>query len=565
MKNQKLLLPLGVVALVLIAALAYFWATAAIDSLYAFRSPLAQNPPAPDPAPGNPLTRRVVFVLIDGLRYDTANDAAVMPFLAELRAQGASAEVRSRPPSFSAPSYTVIFTGAWPDISDGPAVNMDYDEYWTWTQDDLFSAVHRAGGRTAISAYNWFEKLVPQDAVADHFYTAGEDKDADRAVVDAALPWLQSGDHQLVLIHIDQVDYAGHHEGGPVSPNWNAAAKRSDDLLREIVAPLDLTQDTVLVTSDHGHLDRGGHGGPEAILLRQPLVLAGAGIKPGALDGLAYQVDHAPTVAALLGANLPASSEGRVLTPLLAVDGAQVEAINLATARQQAGLAAEYISSIGWGLGDGGSPLPKMDVNAIQTAQRQKLTAYRIVRAVPALILFALLVFALWRARGRALLWGLIGVLAYLVVFNVRYALLSGRTYSLSSVLAANELIMYVAINTLLAFVVGWLVFIWGARVRPDGSATAWRSKPIGSAARLTVGWALLAVAIVMLPALLSFALNGPLISWTLPDFPTFFLGFLATLQALFIAVFGLLFAGIAALIALARRSRERRPLPRTV
>ena len=108
------------------------------------------------------------------------------------------------------------------------------------------------------------------------------------------------------------------------------------------------------------------------------------------------------------------------------------------------------------------------------------------------------------------------------------------------------------AINTLLAFLVGWLVFAFGARVFAR------------DAARLTVGWALLAVAIVMLPALFSFAFNGPLIGWTLPHFPTFFLGFLATLQALFIAAFGLLFAGIAAIIALARRSRARRPLPRT-
>jgi hypothetical protein len=187
----------------------------------------------------------------------------------------------------------------------------------------------------------------------------------------------------------------------------------------------------------------------------------------------------------------------------------------------------------------------------MQAAKARRLLGERIPRAVLAVVLLALLIVALWRARGRTLMWGLIGVLAYLVVFNVRYALLSGRTYSLSSVLVANELIVYVALNTLLAFVVGWLVFALGARVFSR------------DAARLTVGWALLAVAMVMLPALLSFALNGPLISWTLPDFPTFFLGFLATLQALFIAAFGLLFAGIAALIALARRSRANRSLPR--
>jgi hypothetical protein len=55
-------------------------------------------------------------------------------------------------------------------------------------------------------------------------------------VIDAALPWL-SEDYQLVLIHIDQVDYAGHHEGGVRSSNWDAAASRADALLAEIVDP----------------------------------------------------------------------------------------------------------------------------------------------------------------------------------------------------------------------------------------------------------------------------------------------------------------------------------------
>jgi hypothetical protein len=548
--KKSLLLPLGIVALLLVAVASYFWATAAIDSLYAFRSPLKDNPPAPGEALGNPLTRRVVFVLIDGLRKDTADDSQVMPFLAKLRDQGASATIYSRPPSFSAPSYTVIFSGAWHDISDGPAVNLSYDEYWTWTQDNLFSAVHRAGGQTAISAYNWFEKLVPQDAVADHFYTPGEDRIADREVVDAALPWLRSGGHELVLIHLDQVDYAGHHEGGPVDPNWNAAATRVDDLLREITAELDLTQDTLLVTSDHGHLDRGGHGGHEEVLLREPLVLVGAGVKPGPLNGIGQQVDIAPTVAALLGANIPASAQGGVL-PLLTLTPEQSETLRQARSAQQATLAAAYGEGIGRPVRDGETP----DENWMQAARDQRLDAERVPRMIAALALFVLLVVFLWRTWSRTTLWGLVGVVAYLVVFNVRYALLSGRTYSLSSVLGANELIMYVALNTLLAFIVGWLVFAAGMRLF---------ARPASEAAKLTVGFALLAVAITMLPALTSFAFNGPTITWILPDFRSFFLGFLGALQALFIAAFGILFAGIAALIAFALRSRTRRSPART-
>ncbi len=129
-------------------------------------------------------------------------------------------------------------------------------------------------------------------------------------------------------------------------PNWTAAAKRSDDLLREIVGTLDLTQDTVVVTSDHGHLDRGGHGGPEAILLLEPLVMAGAGVKSGAY-GDTEQADTAPTLAALLGVNIPASAQGRVRTEMLALSPEGLAAVTEAETAQKRTLAEAYGAAIG--------------------------------------------------------------------------------------------------------------------------------------------------------------------------------------------------------------------------
>jgi predicted AlkP superfamily pyrophosphatase or phosphodiesterase len=197
----------------------------------------------------------VVFVLIDALRVDTASDPAVMPTLGFLRQQAAWANMHSRPPSYSDPGYSVLFTGAWPELSDGPALNLEYEDTPTWTQDNLFSALQRKGLKTAVSAFYWFEKLIPQNAVSASFYTPGLDQAADRQVVDAAQPWLRDPEYQLVLIHLDQVDYAGHYEGGPRDPHWNQAARRADDMLAEILAELDLNQDTLLVLSDHGMIE----------------------------------------------------------------------------------------------------------------------------------------------------------------------------------------------------------------------------------------------------------------------------------------------------------------------
>ncbi len=542
---------LGVIASLLIAVGAYLWTSGLMDSLLAYRSPLQASPPAPGQPLGQALTRRVVFVLVDALRNDTALKPEVMPFLNELRARGAGATMHSRPPSFSEPGYTVLLTGAWPDISDGPALNVAYDDIWMFTQDDLVSAAHRVGLKTAVSGYNWFEKLIPQGAVDASFYTAGEDAAADRAVVDAALPWLRSGAYQFVFIHIDQVDYAGHHEGGPVGPNWDAAARRADDLVREIAAPLDLNRDTLFICSDHGQIDRGGHGGQDAITLVEPWVLVGAGVRPGRYSDV-NQTDVAPTLAALLGANIPASSQGQVRTEMLLLSPSQQTAVERAAASQQGALAVAYSRAIGRPvtiLEAGGT------VAATQAAMRAsraaRIAAERLPRAILALILAAVPALILFRKRGRTVAWLLAVALLYLALFHGRYALLSGRTYSLSSVESADALIVYTLSTAALALLVSWLVAVIGLRPFSRGP---------GRVAGLALGLSLTVIYLLSLPVLVSFALNGLFVTWTLPDFLSTFVAFLSGMQAIAVAGLGVVLAGVAALIA--RMISRRRIIP---
>jgi len=337
---------LGLIGLVSLAIGAYVWVTNLMDSAQSYRSSLANTPPAPGQALGVPITRRVVVVLIDALRYDTSTNSAVMPFLSELRTWGASATMHSQPPSFSAPAWTTLLTGAWPDINDSQLFNPP-DEFSarTFTQDDLFAAAQRAGLNTAVSGYSWFEGMLANSGVDAGFYTPGEDNAADTDVIEAALPWF-SEDYQLVLIHLDQVDYAGHHEGGPRGPSWNAAASRTDSMLSEIVSQQDLTQDTVLVISDHGQINHGGHGGPEPVTLVEPFVLTGAGVVPGNY-GDVNMVDVAPTLAALLGTNIPASNQGHVLINMLTLTSEQDVVIQDALKAQQFQLLTAYTSAIG--------------------------------------------------------------------------------------------------------------------------------------------------------------------------------------------------------------------------
>ena len=542
----------GIVVCLLTAALAGGWAAVSVNSLFSYRSPLRASPPAPGQSLGHPLTRRVVYVLIDALRDDTSRQADVMPYLNELRARGASATMHSRPPSYSQTGYSVLLIGAWPDVSDGPAFNLDYADIPTFTQDNIFSAAHRAGLKTAVSGYYWFEKLIPQADVSASFYTPGEDKAADRAVVDAALPWLKSGDYAFVLIHIDQVDYAGHHEGGPQGPGWKAAARRADDLLREIVAPLDLSQDTLLVTSDHGQIDQGGHGGSDPITLLEPFVLVGAGVKPGPAPDV-QMVDVAPTLATLLGTNLPATAQGRPRGEMLALSPEQASGMYAAWSAQQAKMADAYLAALGV------PPIPRFDADpaayqvTIADLKAARLSQERLVRVPPVVILWLIPLVLLVVRRTRAVAWAVAGTLVYLVLFNLRYALLDHHAYSFSTILNTTDLALYIAVTSILALTIVWgIVLASGGGFRQGGRR----------AAENTLLLAAVTLYALSLPVGFSLALNGLTATWTLPDLASVYLALLSAIQMAVVGIWALALTGLAALIGVLILSRSKPARP---
>ncbi len=524
---------------IVVALSAYFLALEMTDSIYEFRSPLHENPPISGVNLGQPAADRVVFVLIDALRYDTSLKTEVMPVLNGLREIGAYARMTSQPPSFSAPGYSVLFTGAWPYLSDGPAFNLAYADIPTWTQDNLFTAAKDSGLNTAVSGYYWFEKLIPQDAVDAGFFTPGEDAAADRDVVDAALPWLKSGEYQLVLIHLDQVDYAGHHQGGPQDQNWDTAAARADALLAEILAELDLEKDVIFVCSDHGQIDAGGHGGQDPVTMIEPFVLAGKGIRPGDY-GEVTMVDVAPTLAAILGTNIPASTQGSVLVEVLSGLSESVQdSLPEAVLSQQQQLVQAVESSL--------KITPSFEVtepaDAVSTTQaylqdlwKQRLLKERLWRLIPALMVLIGVVFALWKSRSEqdGRLW--LGVLVYAAAYQLIYAVLRGKVYSYSAVTSEIDLI---AVNGGTALILG--VLVWFHLARQLKWFAAEKKVLLFRAQRLFV----FLVLGMLIPVFIHYIWNGLLVTWTLPALGLHYVALLSLIQIMFLAGAGLLVSAV--------------------
>jgi hypothetical protein len=322
---------------------------------------LARHPPAiQDPATPR-LARRVFVVVIDGLRLDRSYE---LPFLDELRRRGVDGEATSHYPTWSRPNYVSILTGVPPHAS-----GVRTNHHATPVQlDSLMDRARAAGLRVATATdYDVLPRLFlrrqghgPPPAPAEldaRAADAPQDPGAETApdldsleqpaalpgirAPDADLaspfddaryaPWpggfseagsaLAAGHADLVILLVGAVDAAGHAYGGN-SPQYRDAAVIADRAVARVLARVDLSRDAVIVTADHGHTGRGGHGGVEPEVLAVPLVAAGAGIRPGATALDARLIDLAPTVSALLGLPAPGHGLGRTLTELLALDGA---------------------------------------------------------------------------------------------------------------------------------------------------------------------------------------------------------------------------------------------------
>ncbi len=535
-----------VISLILLAGitiLAYLWATSLMNSLYAFRSPLADITVKAGQPIGAPLARRVVSIMIDGLRVDTAANPAVMPFLNNLRTRGASAAMHSGLPSYSVPGWSVLAIGAWPDLSDAPAMNPTSAEgSYFWTQDNIYADIRHAGLHSAVAANDYFEYLIPPAAIDAAGWTHEENPAADQQNIDTAVKFIQSGQYQYIFTYMVQVDHAGHYEGGPLDPRWNQAAARCDRLLQQIVAALDLDQDTVLIYSDHGHLDRGGHGGQESVVLMEPFLIVGANVRPGVYPDM-LQVDVAPTTAALLGVSIPAIAQGHVLTDMLNLTPAQQTAVRRASGAQQTGLYQAYAGVMGVPanqitISAGQEPVAiyQEAMLAIKNGRLNRDRLLRFLWVIPLAVLPGLL---LYRNRTRSLVWILAGAGLYLALFHLLYAWLGGGTYSMSSVLSAASLILITALQTSLAFAIAWLVVFLGLRLY---------SLPRSQAVHLHLVFAFTTLYIIALPILWSAGYNGLLVGWTLPEMASMFLGFLSILQALFVAALSLVLVGVSSL-----------------
>jgi hypothetical protein len=408
---------------------------------------------------------RVLLVVIDGLRADVAEK---LPFLGELRAAGAHAQLWADPPTYSAAQYVALLTGV-PPVDSGVRSNETLRPAGV---DDVARRARAAGLRTAVisTCVDWWGRLFP------------ESFDDARVVAEAELlaEAARLGSSPVFLVvHVCPVDDAGHAAGAR-SPQYAAAAVEADGLAAALALAPAWAGANVVVTSDHGHRDHGGHGGDEPEVRASFLVAAGPGVARGARVADARSVDMAPTLAAWLAVPSPAAAVGRTLVELLSAPPAAARALAAADRQRWARVGAARVPD----------PPPSLP--------------WQLARAAGVLVALAALA-ACARRHPRALARG---ALVSAVIFAAFWLSFGAPSFS-----AARRGGLWVYALATIAFVATTLVLAWGARRgQPAAAVLATLAIPVFPALITVAREGLFAPRVACAPAWLAV---GPAFAYT--------------------------------------------------
>ena len=218
---------------------------------------------SPAPALGDS-QGRILLVVIDALREDRSRDPRLMPNLNGLEGRGV-ARVESWIPSTVAGIRTIV-EGTVPP----PASFLEDFGASRSHHGGIFAAAKSAGQRTFAAGPRLWEDLYgPWLDGAFSITTVSAD---DERVLQEGIAALRR-DYGLVVVHLSAADDAAHLHGGR-SRQYLDALRRADAALGRLLDAAG--PDTrIVVTSDHGVTDGGGHAGPEPEVTETPVVVRG--------------------------------------------------------------------------------------------------------------------------------------------------------------------------------------------------------------------------------------------------------------------------------------------------
>jgi hypothetical protein len=267
-----------------------------------------------------PTLRHVLVIGVDGVRFDLLGPE-VTPVIWGFGSAGflGPVPVDETTPTWSGPCWATIVTGA--GVDGHGIIGNDLTGHRLAEHPDFVTIATRAGLPTLLAVSGWPPLAVAEDGgplfaeVGRREFVpipersvAGWDA-ADEAVTELVAQILVADAPRLSFVYLGAVDAVGHvlGAGSAYREAARAADRRVGRLLSAVRSrPAVVDQGwTIVVVTDHGHLDQGGHGGREPEVATAWAAAAGPGIVPGGPPLITRQTQVAPLVLAALSGGLP--------------------------------------------------------------------------------------------------------------------------------------------------------------------------------------------------------------------------------------------------------------------
>jgi predicted AlkP superfamily pyrophosphatase or phosphodiesterase len=267
----------------------------------------------------------VLVIGVDGVRFDLVRRETA-PSVWALGQAGflVPVPVDEATPTWSGPCWATIATGT--GVAGHGITDNDLTGHRLADHPDFVTVATRAGLPTLLAVSGWpplalaegggplFTEAttrefaaVPETGLAwDAAGVAGLAAwdAADETVTERAAAILAGIEAPRVsFVYLGAVDYAGHATG--VGDAYRTALRAADGRVGRLVAAVSARPCgeawTIVVVTDHGHLDEGGHGGREPEVATAWAAAAGPGIRPGAPPLITRQDEVAPLALAAAG------------------------------------------------------------------------------------------------------------------------------------------------------------------------------------------------------------------------------------------------------------------------
>jgi arylsulfatase A-like enzyme len=264
-------------------------------------------------------TSRVIVIGVDGLGAKGVA-AAKAPRIRELMKRGAwTLRARGVMPTVSSPNWASLIMGAGPEqhgVTSNEWTPEKYEFPATCTGlsnffPTIFGLLRQQRPAANIGVFHdWtgFGRLVEPSAPTRIVNI----KDSAQ-ITAAAIDYWRDAKPDLLFVHLDAVDHAGHDHGWG-SPEYAVAVEQADGLIGSVVDAVSQARlagtTAILITADHGGNGR-KHGGMTMDELEIPWILAGPGVAPGEIKTPVNTFDTAVTLARLLRVKPPECWIGR--------------------------------------------------------------------------------------------------------------------------------------------------------------------------------------------------------------------------------------------------------------